>query len=159
MMMATVGRAEVQVGEKPTLKFDSAVGKSKVDLKKMRGKIVMVEFWASWCPDCTEKVDQLLKIEKEYGPKGLAMVGISLDKDKSKLDEFCKEKGLGWPQYFDGKGRENEIYLAWRDKEKPGIPQTYLIGPDGKVVWIGRDHEGLEEAIKAAFEKNPPKKK
>ncbi|QIF00874.1 TlpA disulfide reductase family protein [Roseimicrobium sp. ORNL1] len=112
------------------LKFTAVDGR-EVDLSKMRGKVVLVDFWAVWCGPCVAEIPNVLKTYEKLHPKGFEIVGISLDQDKSKLEAFVKEKGMSWPQYFDGKGWQNEISSKFGINS---IPAMWLVDKKGMLV-------------------------
>jgi thiol-disulfide isomerase/thioredoxin len=115
----------------------TAVDGSKVDLATLRGKVVLIDFWATWCPPCRGEVPNVVAAYQKYHDQGFEVVGISLDQDKDKLLAFTKQNGMVWPQYFDGKGWENSVSSKFGIDS---IPAMWLVGKDGKVVTTnGRD--------------------
>jgi len=124
-------KALAELKSKPLdLKF-KAVDGTEVDLAKMRGKVVLVDFWATWCGPCVGEVPNVVKTYEKLHPKGFEILGISLDKDQSKLDAFTKDKGMTWPQYFDGKFWENDISTRFGIRS---IPAMWLVDKKGMVV-------------------------
>ncbi len=117
----------------------------------LKGKVVLVDFWATWCGPCRAELPNVIEAYKKYHAQGFEIIGVSLDSDRAKLDTFLKQQeGMTWPQYFDGEGWSNLL------AEKYGvqsIPFTVLIGPDGKV--LGNDLRGalLAPAIANALVK------
>lgn len=111
------------------LKF-TAVDGAEVDLAKLRGKVVLVDFWATWCGPCVLEAPNVVATYRKYRPKGFEIVGISLDKDKEQLLAFAKKAGMTWPQYFDGKVWENEISTRFAVR---GIPAMWLVDKQGFV--------------------------
>jgi thiol-disulfide isomerase/thioredoxin len=109
----------------------TAVDGSSVDLSKMRGNVVLVDFWATWCPPCRGEVPNVVAVYKKYHDKGFEIVGVSLDQDKDALLAFTKQNGMVWPQYFDGKGWDNEVSSKFGIQS---IPAMWLIGKDGKII-------------------------
>ena len=112
------------------LKFTSVDGK-EVDLASLKGKVVLIDFWATWCGPCVAELPNVLKAYEKLHTKGFEIVGISLDSDKSKLEAFTKEKGMTWPQFFDGKGWKNEISTGF---DIHSIPAMWLVDKNGKLV-------------------------
>ena len=112
------------------IKFTAVDGR-EVDLSKLRGKVVLVDFWATWCPPCRGEVPNVVAAYQKYHDKGFEIVGISLDQDKDALVAFTKENGMVWPQYFDGKGWDNDISKGFGIQS---IPTMWLVGKDGKLI-------------------------
>ncbi|RBP47549.1 thiol-disulfide isomerase/thioredoxin [Roseimicrobium gellanilyticum] len=119
------------IKDKPLdLKFTAVDGR-EIDLSKMRGKVVLIDFWAVWCGPCVAEMPNVLKAYEKLHPKGFEIVGISLDQDKAKLEAFVKDKGMAWPQYFDGKGWKNDISTKYGINS---IPAMWLVDKKGMVV-------------------------
>ena len=118
-------------GTKPLeLKFTAADG-STVDLAKLRGKVVLIDFWATWCEPCMHEVPNVVAVYKRFHEKGFEIVGISLDSHKDAMLKVTLEKEMTWPQYFDGKGGKNEISSAFHINS---IPAMWLVNKNGFVV-------------------------
>jgi len=112
------------------LKFTAMDG-TEVDLAKMRGKVVLIDFWATWCGPCVNEIPNVVQAYENLHSKGFEIVGVSLDQDKAKLESFTKEKGMTWPQFFDGKGWQNEISSRFGIQS---IPAMWLINKKGMLV-------------------------
>ena len=134
-------------GKPLDLKF-TAVDGSEIDLAKLRGQVVLIDFWATWCPPCVEEVPELVATYEKFKDRGFTIVGISLDEDKAALEKFTTENKMTWPQFFDGKGWENE--LAKRFKIQT-VPTMWLLGKDGKLV-DPSPRNRLEQAVTAALD-------
>ena len=130
LAVVPVACADVDQSKPLDLKY-TAVDGTKVDLANMRGKVVLVDFWATWCPPCRGEVPNVVAAYKKYHDQGFEVVGVSLDQDKDALLAFTKENGMVWPQYFDGKGWDNEISKGFGIDS---IPAMWLVGKDGKVI-------------------------
>jgi len=109
----------------------TALDGTPVDLSKMRGKIVLVDFWASWCPDCVTEAPGIVDAYKKYHDQGFEIVGVSLDEDKAALLEFAQQNGMVWPQYFDGKKWNNEVSKSF---DITSIPAMWLFDKKGLLV-------------------------
>ncbi len=109
----------------------TAVDGTPVDLSKMRGKVVLVDFWATWCGPCREEVPNVVAAYQKYHDKGFEVLGVSLDNDQDAMTTFAAQNGMVWPQYFDGKGWDNAIAS---ENGVHAIPAMWLIGKDGKLI-------------------------
>src|SRR5436190_23926629 len=145
-------RAAVAVGDKPTLEFKNANGGSAESLAKYKGKIIVVDFWATWCGPCMAEADHMVKLNSDYAPKGLQFIGISLDNDIAAMQNVSKQKAFNWPQYCDGQGWQSKPAGQWGVNS---IPRTFVIGPDGSVLWTGHPAQ-IDAAVAAAFKNHPP---
>ncbi|MCX6856443.1 MAG: TlpA disulfide reductase family protein [Verrucomicrobia bacterium] len=136
-------KAMADLKSKPLEMKFTAVDGREVDLAKLRGKVVLIDFWATWCGPCVQELPNVIKAYKELNPKGFEIVGISLDSDKEKLQSFVKENDMAWPQFFDGKGWKNEIATTY---EIRSIPAMWLVDQKGMVVDTTA-RGGLEEKV------------
>jgi len=114
------------------LKFTAVDGR-EVDFAKLRGKVVLVDFWATWCGPCIAELPNIKKVYAEYHAKGFEIVGISLDReqDRQKLVDFCAKEQMPWPQHFDGKYWKNDIAVSYGIT---GIPAMFLLDQSGRLV-------------------------
>ncbi len=117
----------------------------EIDLKKFRGRVVFVDFWASWCPPCKLYMPTLVEVEKKYRDQGFRVVGISLDQDKKALEDYAKAAGMTWPEYCDWQGWQSVMTTRYFIS---GIPASLLIDKKGVVREVSIEAGKLEEAVK-----------
>jgi thiol-disulfide isomerase/thioredoxin len=137
------------VGETMDLKFKSSDGRD-VDLAALKDKVVLVDFWATWCGPCVAELPNVKKAYEKFHDKGFEIVGISLDDDKGKLEKFTKKENMPWPQSCSGDGWDDALAKKYGIKS---IPAMFLIGKDGKIASVNTRGPGalekkLEELLK-----------
>jgi thiol-disulfide isomerase/thioredoxin len=143
-LLSGSSRADATVGQPLDIKFQSVDGKH-VDLSALKGKVVLVDFWATWCGPCVGEIPHVKAAYEKLHSKGFEIVGISLDSDKAKLKDFTKKNGMTWAQYFDGKGWNNTISTKFGIRS---IPQMWLVDKKGNLV----DQQGRQN-LEAKVEK------
>ena len=109
------------------LKFTSTDGK-EIDFAKLRGKVVLIDFWASWCVPCLLKMPVIKEVNQKNEGKGFQTIGISLDEDRDAMEKVVKSKGLDWPEYFDGKAWQNDVSSRFGVE---AIPAQFLVDRQG----------------------------
>lgn len=139
----------VQIGKTaPEFSLPDTAGVS-VSLSDFRGKYVLLDFWASWCPPCRRENPNVVKAFNEYKDKNFTIIGISLDKDKSKWLKAIADDNLTWTHLSDLKYWDSEIPALYGMR---GIPANVLLDPDGVIIAkniTGEDlHQKLKEVIK-----------
>jgi thiol-disulfide isomerase/thioredoxin len=136
--------ARADVGDAAKLKTVLLDGKP-VSLDQLKGKVVMVNFWATWCPTCRVEMPQWQKLYDAYKDKGFELIALSIDDDEKLLRQVSKERGFSFP-------------IAWRWDDKTddnfgdiiGTPTLYVIDRSGKVAWMKRgrvSYAQLQEVI------------
>jgi peroxiredoxin/TolA-binding protein len=150
VVVVVPARGDYKVNDKPTLTVQSADGSGEINLEHYKGKIVVVNFWASSSEPTVRSAEKLVEIKKTWGPKGVEVIGISGDETAEKLQETAKGKGLAWPQALDSGGS-----LATQWGAKKDEPVAFLINPKGVLVWKGRP-ELIEPQVERAFKATPP---
>jgi thiol-disulfide isomerase/thioredoxin len=113
----------------PPLEFTSLSGE-QINLASLKGKVVLIDFWATWCGPCLRVMPDLVETYRQYHNQGFEIIGISLDKDKYQLDKYMQEAGMTWPQYYDGLVWSNKIARRFGVR---GIPHMVLIDKNGAV--------------------------
>ena len=126
----------------PPLKFKALDGR-EVDLEKLRGKVVLLDFWATWCPPCLEEIPHVRAAYERFHKEGLEIVGISFDADRQRLEDVVKREHIQWPQYFDGGGRDA---APGKDFGIRHWPTLWLLDRNGVIRYISAG-AGLERKI------------
>lgn len=142
--------------------FTAADGRP-VDLKNLRGKVVLIDFWATWCGPCIAELPNIKQVYAAYHDKGFEIVGIALENGKllptdtpeqtaaklaaarQVLTDFTAKHDMPWPQYFDGKWWKNDISTQYAIN---GIPAMFLLDQSGKIVSTNARGEVLEREVK-----------
>ena len=118
----------------PDFTLPTSDGKT-LKLSDLKGKVVIVDFWATWCPPCRKGIPDLIDLKKKYGSKGFEIVGVSLDTDtKGDVVPFIKDKGMNYPVVY-GNSIVAQDYGGVR-----AIPTSFIIDKKGKIV---ASYEGL----------------
>jgi thiol-disulfide isomerase/thioredoxin len=125
------------MGKPVEIKYTAVDGR-EVDLTKMKDKVVLVDFWATWCGPCVKEIPNVKAVYEKLHDKGFEIVGISFDQKQDALEKFVKDKSMGWPQYFDGKGWSNKFGKEYGINS---IPTMWLVDKKGNL----RDVEARED--------------
>jgi thiol-disulfide isomerase/thioredoxin len=136
----------------PDFSLESLEGKS-MRLSDLRGKAVLLNFWATWCGPCKIEMPWFVDLQKEYGTQGLQIVGVAMDEaSKEDIAKFAKDMGVNYPILI-GKEAVGDAYGG-----VPALPESFFIGRDGKVVdkIIGlKGKSEIEDSIKKALRTQP----
>jgi thiol-disulfide isomerase/thioredoxin len=150
----------VQPGQELDMAGPTLEGK-KFDLKQLRGKVVLIDFWASWCGPCQVEMPNVKAVYERHHPDGLEIVGISLDNSREATTRYLKSNGVPWPQlFFEGKGEQGWSEQGWNNPlvlryGVDAIPFTILLDRAGKVVQVGVRGAALEPAVARLLGKEP----
>lgn len=123
------------------------------DLKAQRGKIVLIDFWASWCPPCILEIPHLGQLQKQYGGRGFQAVGVAMDDSTDTTKETMQKIPFNYPVVL-GDAKFGNLYGGVL-----GLPLQFLVGADGKIlaIWSGElPTATLDKGIAAALKKISP---
>lgn len=130
-----------QIGKPFELSFEEATSGEPVDMSKLRGKVVVVDFWATWCGPCIAEMPHMKKLYAAYKDKGVEFIGVSLDAPRNeedpskdgleKLRNWVAANDVTWPQYYQGNGWQSEFSSGWQVRS---IPCIFLVDQQGRLV-------------------------
>ncbi|RXK53788.1 TlpA family protein disulfide reductase [Oleiharenicola lentus] len=147
-LLGAVASASVVGQAAPALTFKDLAGKD-VSLAALKGKVVVVDFWATWCGPCRMEIPGYIEMQKKYGKDGVVIVGVSLDQKGPKhVQKFVEQNALNYTVVM-GDNTAVEAFGGFNS-----IPTTFLIGRDGKILHEksgAMDHEQYEAILKKAL--------
>lgn len=138
------------LGSVPPPLHATSLGGETVDLAALTGKVVVVDFWATWCEPCREELPELATMQRELGPRGLVVVGVSVDDERNQIDRYLATLPVAITIVHD---QDDAIAGAWAP---PSMPTSYVIDRTGKLAHrqLGYHHgdaKTLRGAVEAAL--------
>lgn len=131
--------AAADSGAAPDFTLKSRDG-SNIKLSELRGQVVMVNFWASWCGPCRQEMPLLEQLYQRYQPMGFTLLGVNVEEDSSAADKVLKDIPVSFPILYDSKNSVSESYQV------RAMPSTFLIDRDGNVRYLHKGYQpGYEE--------------
>jgi thiol-disulfide isomerase/thioredoxin len=142
------------VGKPFELSFDDAITGKKVDMSEFKGKVVMIDWWATWCGPCVAELPHVKEIYKKYKDQGFEIIGVSLDYPEARgglkaLKDFVAKNDMPWPQYYQGNGWDSTFSSSWGIMS---IPNVFLVDKEGILREI--EVANLEESLKKLLAKS-----
>ncbi|MGN6726093.1 MAG: redoxin family protein [Tepidisphaeraceae bacterium] len=125
-----------KVGKPFELSFNDALTGKHIDMKDLKGKVVVIDFWATWCGPCVAEMPNMKKLYAQYKDKGVEFIGVSLDQPEAAgglaaLKDFCAKQQITWPQYYQGNGWESKFSMSWGIQ---GIPTMFVVDANGNLA-------------------------
>jgi thiol-disulfide isomerase/thioredoxin len=118
--------------EAPDFTVIDAETMDDLPISTYRGKYVVLDFWATWCPDCRKDVPKMKELYGKYASDNVIFIGISFDKNDEVWMKYIRENGMEWLQHREQKPKnESQVSIDYHVK---WIPSIYVIGPDGKIM-------------------------
>jgi peroxiredoxin len=142
MLATTIGQ------QAPDINLPSPEGKN-IALSSYRGKVVLIDFWASWCGPCRKEMPSVVKAYSRFRNKGFEIYGVSLDQDQQKWVEAIHKDGITWPQVSDLKHFGSE---AARLYNVQAIPYTVLLNREGQIIAKNLRGAELEKKLEEVFQ-------
>jgi thiol-disulfide isomerase/thioredoxin len=134
--MVKGGRRQREAVGKPfELEFTDAIKGTTVSMNGLKGKVVVIDFWATWCGPCVAEMPKMKELYAKYHDQGVEFIGVSLDQPKEqggldKLKTFVAENKIGWPQYYQGNFWQSEFSTSWGIN---AIPCVFIVDTAGKL--------------------------
>lgn len=137
--------------EAPDFVISTKENGQKISLKSLRGHYVVLDFWASWCPDCRKDIPKIKELSDRFDILNVEFVGISFDTNKEVWQNFIKQNKMDWLQFSELKKwkKETKIDKAYHIN---WIPTMYLIDPEGKIILGTVEIKKLEAALEKLHE-------
>jgi thiol-disulfide isomerase/thioredoxin len=135
------------IGKPFDLEFTDAIAGTPVSIKKLKGKVVVIDFWATWCGPCVAELPKMKELYARFSGQGVEFIGVSLDQPPDegglqKLVSFVQENGIAWPQYYQGNGWKSTFSSSWKINS---IPRVFVVDPQGQLYSV--DARGKLETI------------
>jgi thiol-disulfide isomerase/thioredoxin len=144
------------VGKPLELTFTEATSGNEISMKDLKGKVVVLDFWATWCGPCVAEMPKMKSLYAEYKDKGVEFIGVSLDQKEGgleKLKDFVHKEGITWPQYFQGDGWNSKFSMSWGINS---IPAVFVVDQEGRLYSVEARGK-LESMIPELLGRSAPK--
>ena len=137
-LLAAPALAVAPAGPAPKFQLTSMAGKP-VSLDSLKGQVVMINFWASWCGPCREEMPVLEQLYTKYKPMGFTMIGVNVEPDSKLAAEWLKATPVTFPILFDTKSEVSKLYQV------SSMPSTVIVDRKGNLRWMHRGYKAGAE--------------
>jgi thiol-disulfide isomerase/thioredoxin len=146
-----------RIGKPFELEFTDAISGRKISMKDLRGKVVVLDFWATWCGPCVAEIPLLKELYSRYQDRGVEFIGVSLDRPEEdgglqELKDYVRGHGIPWPQYYLGQKFTDDFTTSWGID---AIPVSFVIDAEGKL-FSTRARGKLDQMIPLLLKKSRP---
>jgi thiol-disulfide isomerase/thioredoxin len=130
---------------KPPIPFEvKGLDGKTISIEKLKGKVVLIDFWATWCGPCRSEMPKVISLYNEFHSKGFEIIGISLDDSRSVLERYLQDNKMTWPQYFEGTKWDNSVAKRYGVHS---IPSTFLVDRQGNIRYKAVRGRELARAV------------
>ncbi len=143
-----------RIGHQLQFQFTALDG-TKIDLEDYRGKVVLLDFWATWCAPCVGGLPGVKSVWEKLHKDGFEVIGMSYDEERETLEKFLRKNDLPWPQFFDPSGKAAPLIQSLG---QPGPPAYWLVDRQGLVSDLNA-HDNLEKKVKELLDSKEAKPK
>ncbi len=150
LSICIAGLAQPKQGMKAAEIALPSVNGDSIRLSSFAGKVILLDFWASWCLPCRASNKRLTKLYPKYKDKGFEIFAVSLDTDAGQWKKAIAKDKVNWPQVIDAGGWDAKTAITWNIS---ALPTSYLIDKNGTLVAMDLEGKELEKALKHLLEK------
>jgi len=142
IFLAAPARGEISQGSAPDFALKSHSGEN-IRLSELRGEVVMINFWASWCGPCRQEMPLLDQLYTEYQPMGFTILGVNVEEDPTQAKALLEEIPVSFPVLFDTRSQVSKLY------DVVAMPSTVLLDRDGNVRYL---HHGYKPGYENTYQ-------
>jgi peroxiredoxin len=154
VIAAKISESAIRPGKLPPAFTAKSIDGHDISPADFKGKVLLIDFWATWCGPCVAELSNVKEVYKTYHDKGLEIVSVSLDRDETTLSEFVQKQQMNWTQIYNGALPAGQDLATQYGVES--IPHMILIGRNGKITAIDLRGPALGDAVREAVAQSVP---